>query len=451
MLGAVKPKRRDVPLPPFPPGLSWLRGAEPVSERVTARGPLIVHFFEVGELSSVRTLPFVASLHERFASSGLTVIGVHSPRNDLAASDEDLDAALERLGIDFPVANDSEHRIWHAYGCEGWPSTFVWRRGGILRWAHFGEGAYHETEAEIREELEAINDGGLPGSVLGEPAGGPAPELVRPSDGGVPGRPPRRRLDGRVADESLVVEYSGAGAWAALSGSGEVERNRRRRGVRADRRRRARALRALEPPASRRPRGRDQAGRLGRGLVAGLPARRPGLMGALATAALAALALALPLGGDAARARSQAPGPHRSFGHSVEGRDLVARRVGPGDGPADGARRRRGPRERGGRPGGRCRSLRRDSGGSRPDDLDGRDRQPRWARGPTCRTNAHGVDSTGTSRSAGERSPRGGRDTGRVGGRRLGARSRGTTAGRSRSPNRSRGRTGTSCASWIRT
>lgn len=192
-----------------------------MSERVTARGPLLVHFFEVGELSSVRTLPFVSSLHERFAGFGLTVLGVHSPRNGLASSDADLDAALERLEVEFVVANDNEHRIWHSYGCEGWPSTFVWKRGGVLRWAHFGEGAYHETEAEVREELAAITDGELPGSVLEKPTGGKAPQLVRPSVELFPGGSHDTPWSS-ASGEPLVVEYEGAGAWAALGGIGSV-------------------------------------------------------------------------------------------------------------------------------------------------------------------------------------------------------------------------------------
>lgn len=221
MLAAVKPSRQDVPLPPFPPGLSWLRGPEPVSERVTARGPLLVHFFEIGELSSVRTLPFVAGLHQRLGPLGLTVIGVHSPRNALAAADGDLEAALERLGIDFAVANDSEHRIWHAYGCDRWPYTFLWRRGGTLRWAHYGEGAYHETEAEVREEVAAISDGELPASVLDSPSTERPPELVRPSPEQFPGGSYDVAWRSS-AGEPLTVAYEGAGAWAALGGQGEV-------------------------------------------------------------------------------------------------------------------------------------------------------------------------------------------------------------------------------------
>lgn len=214
----MKPSRQDVPLPPFPPGLSWMRGGEPISERVTARGPLLVHFFEVGELSSVRTLPFIRGLHERLGPAGLTVLGVHSPRNDLASADADLDAALDRLGVGFPVANDREHRIWHAYGCDRWPYTFLWRRGGTLRWAHYGEGAYHETEAEARRELAAISDSELPPSLLDPPPRGPAPKLVRPSPEVFPGG----SHDVASRGEPLCIEYEGAGAWAALGGTGEV-------------------------------------------------------------------------------------------------------------------------------------------------------------------------------------------------------------------------------------
>ena len=159
---AMRPGRDDIALPPFPPTTSWI-GDEPVAgERLTARGPLLVHFFEAGELSGIRTLPFVSGLHDRYRESGLSVLGVHSPRSDLARSDEALAGAVRRLELPFPVANDREHRIWHAYGCKGWPSTFLWGRGGTLRWVHFGEGAYHETEAEVRAELRGGDGHDLP-------------------------------------------------------------------------------------------------------------------------------------------------------------------------------------------------------------------------------------------------------------------------------------------------
>jgi hypothetical protein len=219
----VLPGRDGIALPPFPPGVAWIGGEEPATERITARGPLFVHFFEVGELSSLRTLPFVAGLAESFGSLGLTVLGVHSPRNGLASSDEALTAALGRLEVPFTVANDREHRIWHAYGCKGWPSSFLWGRGGVLKWVHFGEGAYHETEAAVRAELREA-DGSMPASTLPPPPGNGrgAPKLERPSDEVFPGGAHDRPWVPGEPGEPLEVEYAGAGAWAALDGSGSV-------------------------------------------------------------------------------------------------------------------------------------------------------------------------------------------------------------------------------------
>ena len=230
MLGLVRPERDNIAIPPFPPGSTWIGAEAPVSERLTARAALLVHFFELGELSSVRTLPFVAGLAERYAANGLSVLGVHSPRSALAASDEALDGgARARSTSRFPVANDSEHRIWHAYGCQGWPSTFLWGQGGTLRYVHFGEGAYHETEEAIRAELAGGEGHDLPEPTLGPPPGERQPRVERPSDEVFPGGSHDRPWEPGEAGEPLIVEYAGGGAWAALDGAGTVTVDGRRR------------------------------------------------------------------------------------------------------------------------------------------------------------------------------------------------------------------------------
>lgn len=219
----VRPERDNIAIPPFPPGINWIGAEEPVSERLTARAALLVHFFELGELSSIRTIPFVSALARKYAANGLSVLGVHSPRSQLAASDEALEAGLARLDADFPVGNDSEHRVWHSYGCRGWPSTFLWGQGGTLRYAHFGEGAYHETEEAIRAELAGGEGHDLPEPVLGSPPGGAQPRIGKPSEEVFPGGSHDVPWTPGGAGEPLEVEYAGAGAWAALDGDGTVD------------------------------------------------------------------------------------------------------------------------------------------------------------------------------------------------------------------------------------
>jgi hypothetical protein len=219
----VRPERDKIAIPPFPPGITWIGTEAPVSERLTARSALLVHFFELGEMSGVRTLPFVSAVAERYAPNGLSVLGVHSPRSAMARADQALTAAIERLELPFPVANDDQHRIWHSYGCQGWPSTFLWGQGGTLRHVHFGEGAYHETEAAVRAELAGGEGHALPEPTLDPPPTDKPPKIERPSNEVFPGGGHDRAWQPSEPGEPLIVEYAGAGAWAAFDGNGAVD------------------------------------------------------------------------------------------------------------------------------------------------------------------------------------------------------------------------------------
>lgn len=187
---------------------------------MTARGPLLVYFFEAGELASSRELARVDAWATRYAGAGLTTLGVHSPRSGLARSSESLSAAVGRLGTGFPIANDADYRVWHAYGCKGWPSLFLWGRGGTLRWFHFGSAGIGETEAAIREELAA----GEEERPLPEPVGGEERDpdsLAEPSGEVFPGGSHESPWVGDPG-EPLEIEYAGGGCWVALDGRGRA-------------------------------------------------------------------------------------------------------------------------------------------------------------------------------------------------------------------------------------
>ena len=214
----------DIAVPPFPHGLAWLGPEPPPVERICARGPLLVHFIDAAHLSSARTLPYLNEWHDRYSPHGLTVVGVNSPRFPFTGEVEKLRAALERLEVSFPVALDGEYRAWHDYGCEGWPSLFLWNRGGALRWFHFGEGEYTATEAAIREELLAVSPTLEPPEPLAplRPSDAPGALVARPTEEVLPGGSTAQpwRADG--PGESLDVAYSAGGAWATIDGEGEL-------------------------------------------------------------------------------------------------------------------------------------------------------------------------------------------------------------------------------------
>ena len=153
----MRPGRDNIAAPDLPEGITWV-GTEPESmPALTAGGPALVHFIDFAQLNSVRTLPYVVEWAERYREAGLSVIGVQTPRFSFGADPEVVATGLERLGVSFPVAIDADRDLWASYGCEGWPSLFLWSLGGALAWVHFGEGEYLETELAIQEELREID------------------------------------------------------------------------------------------------------------------------------------------------------------------------------------------------------------------------------------------------------------------------------------------------------
>ncbi len=214
----------DIAVPPFSPRLEWIGAEPPPVERICARGPLLVHFVDAAHPSSVRTLPYLSAWDGRYSPHGLTVVGVNSPRFPFTANHAKLAAALTRLRVVFPVARDAEYRTWHDYGCEGWPSLFLWGRGGALRWFHFGEGEYTATENAIQEELLAVSptlDLPQPLAPL-RPSDGPDALVARPTDEILPGGSISEPWRSAGPADSLDLTYAAGGAWASADGEGTI-------------------------------------------------------------------------------------------------------------------------------------------------------------------------------------------------------------------------------------
>jgi hypothetical protein len=221
----VRPQRADIAFPDLPEDLEWLNAVRPPRvEELVARGPALVHFFDFAQLNSIRALPYLIALHERYREAGLSVLGVHSPRFPFSAEPTKLAAAVERLGIEHPVANDSGYRLWRDYGCEGWPSLFVWGTDGALRWAHFGEGEYQATETVIREQLDDVEDrAGFPPLLEPlRPSDAPGARVVPPSEEVFPGGGAAEPWRPDAGADALELEYAAGGAHGAVDGEGEL-------------------------------------------------------------------------------------------------------------------------------------------------------------------------------------------------------------------------------------
>ena len=216
----MRPERENIAAPDLPEGAEWIGQAPRSMPVATAGGPVLVHFLDFAQLNSVRTLPYVSEWARRYEAQGLTTLGVQAPRFPFGAEPGAVAVGLERLGVEFPVAIDARRQLWHAYGCEGWPSLFLWKTGGALAWFHFGEGEYRATEEAIQAELreqDALRDLPDPMEPL-RPTDAPGAKVMPPSEELFPSGP----WTAEGAEEELEVPYEAGGAYATVEGSGEI-------------------------------------------------------------------------------------------------------------------------------------------------------------------------------------------------------------------------------------
>ncbi len=209
---------------------------------LASKGPVLVHFFDFSQLNSVRTLPYIREWHRRYEPLGLRVIGVQAPRFPSGAEPGAVTTGLGRLDIEFPVVIDDSRILWESYGCEGWPSLFLWGRGGRLKWFQFGEGEYRSTEEAIQAALGSPPDrcssdeqgaaedreraAQQPNLEMPEPM-----EPIRPSDAeGTLVVPPGAELmpagdrPWTIADDGdfIEIQFDGGGIHATAEGEGGI-------------------------------------------------------------------------------------------------------------------------------------------------------------------------------------------------------------------------------------
>lgn len=191
---------------------------------LTAAGPVLVHFLDFAQLNSVRTLPYVSAWHERYSALGLSVLGVQAPRFAFGSDHDVVAAGLARLEVGFPVMLDAARELWHDYGCEGWPSLFLWGRGGVLRWYHFGEGGYLGTEEAIQEELrdsDALRPLPPPLEPL-RPSDARGAQVMAPTPEVFPGGSWERPWTAGADGERLELAYAAGGAYVTADGEGRL-------------------------------------------------------------------------------------------------------------------------------------------------------------------------------------------------------------------------------------
>lgn len=114
---------------------------------------VMIDFWTFACINCQRTMPHVNRWAETYTPQGLTLVGVHTPEFPFERSADNVIAAMKRMGIRHPVAQDNRFATWKAYANQYWPATYLVDAKGRIRYKHFGEGEYERTEAVIRALL----------------------------------------------------------------------------------------------------------------------------------------------------------------------------------------------------------------------------------------------------------------------------------------------------------
>ena len=151
--------------PEFAGTQEWVNSDSLTMEKLRGK-VVLIDFWTYSCINCIRTLPFLQTWHERYADEGLVIVGVHTPEFEFEKVYDNVVDATVDMGVAWPVVQDNDYVVWGSYDNRFWPAKYLIDKDGVIRYRHFGEGKYAETEEEIRKLLSEI---GADGEMLAQP------------------------------------------------------------------------------------------------------------------------------------------------------------------------------------------------------------------------------------------------------------------------------------------
>jgi thiol-disulfide isomerase/thioredoxin len=136
--------------PPEFVGISHWINTSPLTMSGLRGKVVLIDYWAYSCINCLRAMPHVEKLYETYKDKGLVVIGVHSPEFDFEKDLANVENAVARLGITYPVAIDNELATWNAWQNKYWPAEYLVDQNGNLIGHHYGEGDYLKMENAVR-------------------------------------------------------------------------------------------------------------------------------------------------------------------------------------------------------------------------------------------------------------------------------------------------------------
>lgn len=136
-------------------GGEWFN-SEPLKISELKGKVVLIDFWTYSCINCQRTFPYLKNWWEKYKDQGLVIIGVHSPEFEFEKNPENVSKALDDFELTYPVVQDNSFDTWKAYKNRYWPAKYLIDQKGEVRYTHFGEGDYDETEEMIQKLLKEI-------------------------------------------------------------------------------------------------------------------------------------------------------------------------------------------------------------------------------------------------------------------------------------------------------
>jgi thiol-disulfide isomerase/thioredoxin len=137
------------PAPEFSGITQWINS--PPLTMTGLRGKVVlIDFWAYSCINCLRAMPRTEHLYETYKDKGLVVIGVHSPEFDFEGHADNVENAVRRLGVSYPVALDNNLGTWNAWHNQYWPAEYLVDQNGQVIGHQFGEGNYLRMENAVR-------------------------------------------------------------------------------------------------------------------------------------------------------------------------------------------------------------------------------------------------------------------------------------------------------------
>ncbi len=204
--------------------VAWVNS--PPLRTASLRGKVVlVDIWTYSCINSLRELPYVEAWAAKYKDAGLVVIGVHAPEFPFEKDEANVAWAVKTFGVAYPVPMDNNYAIWRSLNNNYWPADYLIDGHGRVRYHHFGEGDYAESERQIQQLLKENGATNVPEGTVGSTGAGieePPSETDASPETYIGSSRAERRVD-PVPAALQLNQWGLVGHWNVIAQSGVLQ------------------------------------------------------------------------------------------------------------------------------------------------------------------------------------------------------------------------------------